>query len=308
MEPNPLRRNVRLAFTLAALTAAVQVILLFSLALLSVGLPAGLLPKYFTDFLLPQILYPVMTGGLALIFLICADAPLKEMIPLRKVRANEFLPWFGVFLLVSVVANDLTDRISYLLEDSGVPVEDVFAEAEPTTALQAAGYFFVIAVLPPLSEELLFRAGVAGLIRQSHPTAAVLLSAFAFGLMHATLQQIPFAFGVGLVLGLVYVRTGNFIYPVLFHFFNNAWACVLTFLSAWGHEAAAMALGAAADAVFVVAGVFGLVYLIRRGRLLPYVSPEQKALRPVHSTVSAPSFWIFTGIYLTLTVIGVWVG
>ena len=53
------------------------------------------------------------------------------------------------------------------------------------------------------------------------PTA-VLFSALAFGLFHGNLSQFFYAFGVGLVFGSIYVRTGRLRYTIFLHILVNA--------------------------------------------------------------------------------------
>jgi hypothetical protein len=49
----------------------------------------------------------------------------------------------------------------------------------------------------------------------------VLISALMFGLFHANMYQIPFAFVLGLFFAYTMYRTGNVLIPIFFHFLNN---------------------------------------------------------------------------------------
>lgn len=83
---------------------------------------------------------------------------------------------------------------------------------------------FVIALLAPLVEECFFRAGMMGHIlrRGGKPWVAIIVSATAFGLIHANPAQIPFAVCIGIALGYVYYRTRNIITTTLVHVMNNS--------------------------------------------------------------------------------------
>lgn len=86
------------------------------------------------------------------------------------------------------------------------------------------GFFMsvlTVACVPALVEEFAMRGIVLGLFRRFGDGFAVLVSAFMFAIMHASVNQIPFAFFVGLALGLATVNTGSVWTAVLIHFFNN---------------------------------------------------------------------------------------
>ncbi len=78
-------------------------------------------------------------------------------------------------------------------------------------------------VVAPLTEETLFRGIILrGLLARWKPWAAILMSAALFALMHFNPAQGPIAFGLGLVLGWVYVRTRSLGLCMLGHALNNA--------------------------------------------------------------------------------------
>ena len=70
-----------------------------------------------------------------------------------------------------------------------------------------------IALLGPVAEELCFRGAViGGMLRQGcRPWTAVAVSSLLFGLIHMNPAQVPFAAAMGLVLGVLYLRTGSLI-------------------------------------------------------------------------------------------------
>jgi membrane protease YdiL (CAAX protease family) len=85
----------------------------------------------------------------------------------------------------------------------------------------------VTAVAAPLCEEAFFRGMLFRLLRRRLPLwAAVLLSAMAFGLAHASptvsFALLPVFTYMGVVLAVVYARTGSLTNSVLLHGLNNA--------------------------------------------------------------------------------------
>jgi sodium transport system permease protein len=78
-------------------------------------------------------------------------------------------------------------------------------------------YFLVLAVLPPVCEELAFRGFIlAGLQRAFRPQTAILLSAFLFALYPMNVFGFAPHFLLGVVLGVVAVRSGSVLPAMLF--------------------------------------------------------------------------------------------
>jgi sodium transport system permease protein len=83
--------------------------------------------------------------------------------------------------------------------------------------------FIVLAVLPALCEEIAFRGFIlSGLRRGFRPWPAVLLSSFLFSLYQMNVFQFVPHFLLGIVLGLLVVRTGSLWPAVVFHFTYNS--------------------------------------------------------------------------------------
>jgi len=85
-----------------------------------------------------------------------------------------------------------------------------------------------IAVSGPLVEELVFRESILGTLRKSGvgKWSSILFCALLFGLIHGNPIQIPFAFMVGIVFGLIYWKTGNVVLTSIIHIVNNSIAVV----------------------------------------------------------------------------------
>jgi sodium transport system permease protein len=124
---------------------------------------------------------------------------------------------------------------------------------KPTGPLDASFSLLAIAVGPAVCEELLFRGIVLpSLAVRVGPALATLGSSFLFGLIHVDLgggglsmYRVPFAFAVGLGLGLLRVRAGRLWPAVLAHAVLNS----ITFAAAphaeQGEPATNLALGSA---------------------------------------------------------------
>lgn len=82
-------------------------------------------------------------------------------------------------------------------------------------------YVFIL-VAAPVLEELVFRKLLIDRTNRFGEKAAILFSAFAFALYHMNLYQFFYTFGLGLVFGYLYVRTGKLRITICLHALINA--------------------------------------------------------------------------------------
>lgn len=83
-----------------------------------------------------------------------------------------------------------------------------------------------IAVVGPIVEELVFRAGVLGyLVRnEMNSWTAIIISAILFGIIHFNPAQIPAAILIGILLGILYVKSHSIVLTSIVHIINNGLA------------------------------------------------------------------------------------
>jgi sodium transport system permease protein len=84
-------------------------------------------------------------------------------------------------------------------------------------------YLLAFAVLPAVCEELVFRGFLlTGLLKWYRPRTAILLVSFLFALFHMNVFQFLPSFFLGVVLGLLTVRSRSVVPAILFHLLYNA--------------------------------------------------------------------------------------
>lgn len=124
-----------------------------------------------------------------------------------------------------------------------------------------------IAVLGPLSEELLFRGGVQHDLSLHHADQGwfvpIALSATFFSLIHMNPAQMPAAFILGCLLGFAYWWTGSLIAPVCIHVFNNSLACLLAFISPEDDSIVHFVGGPTSAGIIALVSIFLLVLTLR---------------------------------------------
>lgn len=86
-----------------------------------------------------------------------------------------------------------------------------------------------VSVMAPFFEELLCRGLILrGLLQKTSPAWAITVSSLFFALLHANIWQGIPAFGMGLLFGLVYYRTGSLKLTMLMHCVNNTAAVIMS--------------------------------------------------------------------------------
>ena len=106
------------------------------------------------------------------------------------------------------------------LPDEPQDLVRIFAETK--SGLVIAGMLLVACVLAPISEELIFRAGLFRYIRQKlGRMPALLVSGLCFGVLHGSWTGfVPLA-ALGMLLALVYEATGSIRVPMVVHALFN---------------------------------------------------------------------------------------
>ncbi len=83
--------------------------------------------------------------------------------------------------------------------------------------------FLAMSIAPGICEELAFRGFVlSGFARSARPSVAILLSAVTFGVFHIIPQQVFNATLMGLLLGLLAIRSNSLLPGILFHIVYNS--------------------------------------------------------------------------------------
>lgn len=91
---------------------------------------------------------------------------------------------------------------------------------------------FLLAVLPAVCEELVFRGVIYNGLRQKFSTLfSVLISAGLFTLIHFSIYKTFYQFILGVVLALLVHYTGSIVYSMIYHFVNNFIIILFSYIS-----------------------------------------------------------------------------
>ena len=98
-----------------------------------------------------------------------------------------------------------------------------------TKIISTPGGYFVIALLAPVVEEVVFRGAILRelVAWMQRLWGAICIAAALFARIHFNPAQTPHAFLMGLLMGWLYMRAGSIVPGVVFHWANNTVAYLI---------------------------------------------------------------------------------
>ena len=166
----------------------------------------------------------IISSGLAGVVTIAVFLAAKwAMVSRHWIRTR---PWTVLFWCVIATLGSLIPS-SWLQEL--MPELPNTAEKAFDLVLKDRWGYFIVGLLAPLSEELVFRGAILRelLKWKENPWIGIIISAMLFSLVHMNPVQMPHAFLVGILLGWLYYRTDSIIPGVTWHWVNNTIAYVM---------------------------------------------------------------------------------
>ena len=172
-------------------------------------------------------------------------------------RGTRLMYLFVSVVLAVVLIWPMAELTMYILErnkellkllNESQPLVEVLRQLRDSRS-ELWWYSLILALLPALSEELLFRGFLlTGLRRRFRPWMAVFLSSLLFGLYHLNVFQFVPSLILGMVLGLLTIKSGSVLPAMLYHLIHNG---VQVYLSGQS-EPLPFPDGAAPDLVWTV--------------------------------------------------------
>ncbi len=211
-------KNATKTNVLFTTTVLVYIILIHSVALL----PSDLLTLNMV-LVLPEIIL-LLPSLMYVIFLRPQDI---GSYGLAKVSVGTSLATVALaFCMIPLVS--LVNMISSMFVTNNVDSTlAVVVEANPMWL-----NLILIALIPAVVEEFIFRGLIFNGYKKRNPLMAILLSAFLFGLIHMNVNQFSYAFIIGIIFALLTYATGSIIPSTIAHFVINGNSVVMTHLSA----------------------------------------------------------------------------
>lgn len=209
-----LRRNMKKAL-LAVLVYFLITQLFTGVGIVAIAMILKMDPK---ASLSVAIMAPTMIVSFIIAILICWKGLKVIRIPETFYTSNIKWGW----ALVAVVASICGAFAGNLLtEMANLPnmIEDMELEF-----VKNIWGILAVSVLGPIAEELLFREGLCGYLARNgmSPWKSIWISAILFGLIHVNPAQVPYAMLLGVMFGMIYMKTGNIVLTSIIHILNNS--------------------------------------------------------------------------------------
>ncbi len=198
----------------------------------------GIAPKVALNFanhpFISQIFHILISAIMLVVpFVVVAKAqgfrPTAE-IPLKAAKKGTFWLSVGVGAGVCLFSSFATNLGGAVFEIFGIEFPSNAAKL-PEGGLGMLAVVISTAFFPAFLEEFIMRGIVLGVFRRFGDAFAIFASAFVFGIMHASAEQIVFAFVVGLILGHITVKSGSIWPAIAVHFINNLISVVFSYIS-----------------------------------------------------------------------------
>lgn len=260
--------------------------------------------NFYISFAAPQFLYPLFSLAVLILCPLCFHVNPMTLLHSRKMTWGEIAVSIPILLGTSTVFEYLVAWLEYLL---GVEVPSLDAYMTmPETWHEWIVFTVLITVFPAICEEVIYRGVLLGSLAKLNPTVAVWLSAFAFGLMHATVQQIPFAFFAGLIFGFLYVRFGSLRICIVLHFLNNLIATAFMYLDTVMDSDTLARI----EWIYLAAVVFGaiagwIVYGLKFRR--PRSDTPMSKGEAVKSSLKSAWLWVYLILLVLMTWANTWI-
>ncbi len=179
----------------------------------------GILATQLLLILLPAILFLRFHGRLNRKFTRLKIFKLRQLPALCMIMVSALI----LVLSYGVILGFFLDHVGWSIPEFLPP---------PLTLEMLLYYYFLIALLPGICEEFLFRGTIMPFLERQGVLAALFFSSLLFAAFHLSLVRLPGTFLLGFVIGLVVIKTGSLLAGMFLHVFNNALAVSFMYIAA----------------------------------------------------------------------------
>lgn len=161
-------------------------------------------------------------------WLLIKRVPARSFLRLRRLDLPSILlVLLFAFLLYPVLT--LINAVSMLFLEYNIS-DTLSAES---TSVPFAAMFLMVAVVPAVLEETVYRGVFFHAYREHSIWKGALLSGFLFGMMHANFNQFFYAFALGFVFALLIEATGSLFSSMLVHLCYNGFSVLVLYAMNW---------------------------------------------------------------------------
>ena len=114
-----------------------------------------------------------------------------------------------------------------------IPIPEFLRNTVLSTGIQTTFLtFFIIAIVAPIFEELIFRGIILdGLLKRYTPITAIVVSSILFGIVHLNPWQFITGLAIGFFSGWVYYKTRSVLPSIIIHVSSNASVFLMSYIT-----------------------------------------------------------------------------
>ena len=219
-------------------------------------------------FILPIFLYLYLVSNSSFSYLKVNKAPLTISVLVSMLIVFSILPFLNYISeynqALSLPAS-MEGLENWMLEKEkqAKVLTEAFLKTDSISGLLLN--LFIVALVPAIGEEFLFRGVMLRLFKEMFKNihVAIFISAFIFSLIHMQFYGFLPRLFLGMVLGYLFVYTGNLWVPIVFHFVNNAASVIVYFLYENDHISTNVdKFGASSNVVYIIGSLLISIWLI----------------------------------------------
>ena len=159
------------------------------------------------------------------VYMILHRLPYAETVRFKKLRFSDML-WCILFGILIQPLLTLLNALSMVFSTN---ITSTFM-LELSGSVPFLGALFLMALVPCVLEETVYRGVFYNEYSKVNPWKAALLSGLLFGLMHGNINQFCYAAVMGILFALLIEATGSILSTMLIHFWINASSVVMIYL------------------------------------------------------------------------------
>lgn len=253
------------------LYVVVQFVLTYSLSIFITPIHNALAGKVSIDIIEMIVNIIVFAGALSIPAIFVLSYIEKENKDNNKEKINNNLKektidTLKLVLMCSPIIFVVQIGLGILLEKLGLnyDIVDKVDLYNGSTFMSKLLFFVYISVMPAIFEELYIRKAVINFSKKYGNIFAVISSAILFAVLHLNISQSLFAFIMGVILGIVAIKSKSIIPTAIIHFLNNGYAALTLIFE--NNNIALVTINVLYIIMFTIGFILLVLYIIKNNK------------------------------------------
>lgn len=181
--------------------------------------------------------------------------------PTQRLDKKDTFAWIGFGMSCCIAANYATSfAISFTKNVLGYELKQN-GYGGPDSIISCVILVVSTVIIPAICEEIALRCCALGVLKKFGKGFAIFAVSIVFGLMHGNAVQFIFAFGVGLALAYITIKTNNIIPAMIVHGLNNGISVISEIIQYATDEKIANTVTVVIFYIWMIVGVVSIIYL-----------------------------------------------